>query len=185
MSEVEKKAKEATKPVKAMPIADDCAVAFHYKLCEVTKDGSHGEWLEQSTGDNPLWYLHGHKNVIPGLELALTGKKVGDKIEITLEPKEAYGERQSNSFQRVPIKHLHLSTEQKHLKPGMVVGVQTGEGVRTALVVKVGRFNVDLDTNHPFAGRTLHYQVEIVEVRKADAQELAHRHIHGPGAHQH
>lgn len=185
MSEVAKKAVKGAKSMKVMLIADDCAVAFHYKLCEVIKDGTHGPWLEQSTGDRPLWYLHGHKNVIPGLETALTGKQVGDEIEITLAPEQAYGQRQSNSFQRVPIKHLHLSAEQKQLKPGMVVGVQTNQGVRTALIVKAGRFNVDLDTNHPFAGRTLHYQVAIVEVRKAEAEELAHRHVHAPGAHQH
>ncbi len=182
MAEVKKETDKITTPTTTMVIADDCAVAFHYKLCEVTKDGSHGPWLEQSTGDNPLWYLHGHKNVIPGLEAELTGKKVGDKIEITLAPQDAYGERHSNSIQRVPIKHLRLTPDQKKLKPGMVVGVQTSEGVRTALVVKAGRFNVDLDTNHPFAGRTLHYQVEIVEVREADADELAHRHVHAPGS---
>lgn len=185
MSEVEKIAEKAPQAAKAMTIADDCAVAFHYKLCEVTADGSHGPWLEESSGDKPLWYLHGHKNVIPGLESALTGKQQGDKIEITLAPDQAYGERHSNSLQRVPIKHLHLTAKQKQLKPGMVVGVQTSQGVRTAVVVKAGRFNVDLDTNHPFAGRTLHYQVEIVEVRKADAQEIAHRHVHAPGAHHH
>ncbi len=186
MADVKKEIEKSVTPTKAMIIADDCAVAFHYKLCEVSKDGSHGPWLEQSSGDRPLWYLHGHKNVIPGLESALTGKKVGDKIEITLAPQDAYGERQSNSIQRVPIKHLHLTPDQKKLQPGMVVGVQTKQGVRTALVVKAGRFNVDLDTNHPFAGRTLHYQVEIVEVREADAEELAHRHVHAPGsAHHH
>ena len=67
----------------------------------------------------------------------------------------------------------------------MVVSVQTKQGVRPAMVVKAGRFNVDLDTNHPFAGRTLHYQVVIIEVRAADSDELAHRHVHAPGAHQH
>ncbi len=168
-----------------LAIADDCAVAFHYKLCEVLPNGEHGPWLEQSAGDRPLWYLHGHANVISGLEAALTGKKVGDKIEITLSPEQAYGERRSNSLQRVPIKHLHLNPTQKKLAPGMVVAVQTHRGVISALVVKAGRFNVDIDTNHPFAGRTLHYEVEIVEVRKASAEEVAHRHVHGPGAHHH
>ena len=191
----ETQSKPAKKPVKkpakvpakeeAMIVADDCAVAFHYKLAEVNKEGEVGPWLEQSSSEQPLWYLHGHANVISGLETAMEGKKVGDKIAITLAPEQAYGERQSNSFQRVPIKHLHLTSGQKKLSPGMVVGVQTKRGVVSALIVKAGRFNVDIDTNHPFAGRTLHYEVEIVEVRAANAEELEHRHVHAPGGHHH
>lgn len=180
----------AAKPVKkpkeaaVMTVTDDLAVAFHYKLAEVSK-GEIGPWLERSEQGRPLWYLHGHANVISGLEEAMTGKKVGDKIVITLTPEQAYGERKSNSFQRVPIKHLHLTSAQKKLSPGMVVGVQTSKGVASALIVKAGRFNVDIDTNHPFAGRTLHYEVEIVELRAASAEEIEHRHVHAPGAHHH
>ena len=97
MAEVKKESDKSAASPKVKVIADDCAVAFHYKLCEVMKDGSHGPWLEESAEDQPLWYLHGHKNVISGLEAALTGKKVGDKIDITLAPEDAYGERQSNA----------------------------------------------------------------------------------------
>lgn len=180
-----KKSPLMTKDAAAMTVADDCAVAFHYKLAEVNQEGTVGPWLERSSPDQPLWYLHGHANVISGLEEAMTGKVVGDKIAITLTPDQAYGERQSNSIQRVPIKHLHLTSTQKKLAPGMVVGVQTKQGVVSALIVKAGRFNVDIDTNHPFAGRTLHYEVEIVEVRAANSEELAHRHVHAPGVHHH
>lgn len=185
MSDAESKA--AKKPRKAAPmtVADDCAVAFHYKLAEVNKEGAIGPWLESSSADQPLWYLHGHANVISGLETAMVGKEVGDQIAITLAPEQAYGERQSNSFQRVPIKHLRLTSAQKKLTAGMVVGVQTNQGVVSALIVKAGRFNVDIDTNHPFAGRTLHYELEIVEVRTANADEIEHRHVHAPGAHHH
>lgn len=181
---IEKPAKSSVETA-AMTIADDCAVAFHYKLAEVNKQGETGPWLESSSADQPLWYLHGHANVISGLEEAMTGKKVGDKIAITLSPEQAYGERKSNSFQRVPIKHLRLTSAQKKLAPGMVVGVQTSQGVASALVVKAGRFNVDIDTNHPFAGRTLHYEVEIVNVRAASTEEIEHRHVHAPGGHHH
>jgi FKBP-type peptidyl-prolyl cis-trans isomerase SlyD len=180
-----KKAPKKTIDDSTVRVEKDHAVAFHYKLCEVNKEGEKGPWLEQSRGDQPLWYLHGHANVISGLENAMTGKQVGDKIAITLPPEQAYGERQSNSLQRVPIKHLHLTSAQKKLASGMVVGVQTSQGVISALVVKAGRFNVDIDTNHPFAGRTLHYEVEIVEVRPATAEEIAHRHVHAPGMHHH
>lgn len=179
-------AKSAKKPKETaeMTVTDDLAVAFHYKLAEVSK-GEVGPWLERSEQGQPLWYLHGHANVITGLEEAMTGKKVGDKIAITLTPDQAYGERKSNSFQRVPIKHLRLTSAQKKLGPGMVVGVQTSKGVASALIVKAGRFNVDIDTNHPFAGRTLHYEVEIVELRAASAEEIEHRHVHAPGGHHH
>ena len=189
MSDAESKPakKSVKKPAESatMSVADDCAVAFHYKLAEVNKAGEVGPWLESSSAEQPLWYLHGHGNVISGLEAAMAGKTVGDKISITLAPEHAYGERQSNSFQRVPIKHLRLTSAQKKLAPGMVVGVQTNQGVISALIVKAGRFNVDIDTNHPFAGRTLHYEVEIVGVRAANAEEIEHRHVHAPGAHHH
>lgn len=168
-----------------MTIADDCVVAFHYKLCEVLPDGSRSGWLEQSSGREPLLYLHGHANVIPGLEQAMAGKKAGDSLEITLPPEQAYGLRRSNAMVRVPIKHLHLPGGPKSLSPGVIVGVQTNQGVRSALVVKAGRYNVDIDTNHPFAGRTLHYQLDIVNVRKATAEEITHRHAHGAGGHHH
>jgi FKBP-type peptidyl-prolyl cis-trans isomerase SlyD len=169
----------------AMIIGDDCVVAFHYKLCEILADGSKSGWLEESTGRQPLLYLHGHSNVISGLEQAMSGKKAGDTLEITLAPEQAYGPRRSNSLLRVPIKHLHLPAGNKSLVPGTVVGVQTDRGVRSALVVKAGRFNVDIDTNHPFAGRTLHYQLEIVSVRAATPEEITHRHAHGEGGHHH
>lgn len=168
----------------AMAIADDCVVSFHYRLCEI-KDGEKGEWLEQSFGREPLYYLHGHANVISGLEEVMTGKRAGDELSITLEPHQAYGPRRPNSIQRVPIKHLHTRPGQKQIAPGQIVAVQTSKGVRNALVVKAGRFNVDVDTNHPFAGRTLYYEIEIVDVRPATAEEVAHRHVHGTGGHHH
>lgn len=166
-------------------IADDRVVAFHYRLCEITKDNVKTDWLEQSIGREPLLYLHGHANVISGLEEAMTGKQVGDKISITLNPEQAYGPRRPNSIQRVPIKHLHLQPGQKKLSPGMIVAVQTEQGPRNALIVKAGRFNVDIDTNHPFAGRTLHYEIEIIDVRAATDEEIEHRHVHGAGGHHH
>lgn len=181
-----RKQKEKTPAVQdVMIIADDCVVAFHYKLCEILPDGSKSLWLEESTGREPLLYLHGHANVIVGLEQAMAGRKAGDTLEITLAPEEAYGLRRSDSILRVPMKHLHLQPGQKNLVPGTIVGVQTNKGVRSALVVKAGRFNVDIDTNHPFAGRTLHYELAIVDVRKATAEEITHRHAHGAGGHHH
>lgn len=168
-----------------MRVETNRVVAFHYRLCEVRPDGNRSPWLEASFGRQPLLYLHGHGNVVPGLEQALVGKRAGDRIEITLTPEQAYGPRTSNELLRVPIKHLHRAPERKNLVPGAIVSVKTNRGVKNALVIKVGKFNVDLDTNHPYAGRTLHYQIEVLGVRQASAEEVAHRHVHGPGGHQH
>ncbi|WP_335338246.1 FKBP-type peptidyl-prolyl cis-trans isomerase [Pseudohongiella spirulinae] len=160
-------------------------VAFHYRLCEVRQDGSYSPWIESSFGRQPLLYLHGYGNVVVGLEQAMAGKKAGDTLSITLPPEQAYGFRKSNELARLPIKHLHNPPPIKNLVPGVIVGVRTNQGVRNALVVKVGKFNVDVDTNHPYAGRTLHYQIEVLGVRDATPAEIAHRHVHGPGGHQH
>ncbi|MDP2285348.1 MAG: peptidylprolyl isomerase [Pseudohongiella sp.] len=160
-------------------------VAFHYRLRERRPDGSFSPWLEESFGRQPLFYLHGHGNVIAGLEQALHGKKAGDAINITLPPELAYGMRTSNDLMRLPIKHLHGNVNPKTLVPGSIVTMKTNQGLKNALVMKVGKFNVDVDTNHPYAGRTLHYQIEILGVRPASAEEVAHRHVHGPGGHQH
>jgi len=160
-------------------------VSFHYKLAEVAPDGSHGDWMEESSGGEPLFYLHGFHNVVVGLERALEGKSVGDSIEITLKPEEAYGPRQPDAMQRVPIKHLQLQQGVTKLKPGMVAAVKTERGVRSVVVSKVGKFNADVDYNHPLAGRTLYYEVEVVAVRDASAEEIAHGHVHGPGGHHH
>ncbi len=160
-------------------------VAFHYRLREIRPDGSFSPWIEESFGRQPLFYLHGHGNVIAGLEQALAGKKAGDAINITLPPELAYGQRTSNDVMRLPIKHLHGNLNPKALLPGSIVTMKTNQGLKNALVMKVGKFNVDVDTNHPYAGRTLHYQIEILGVRPASAEEVAHRHVHGPGGHQH
>ena len=156
-------------------VSKDHVVAFHYALREVRPDGTVSHWLESSFGRQPLIYLHGHNNVVPGLEAGMDGKKAGDQLSVTLAPDQAYGPRTSNEVLRVPIKHLAQAPAAKHLKPGVIVGVKTNKGVRNMLVLKVGKFNVDVDTNHPYAGRTLEYQIEVLGVRTATAQEVSQR----------
>ena len=166
-------------------IALNKVVSFHYKLAEVAPDGSRGDWMEESSGGEPLFYLHGFHNVVVGLERALEGKAVGESIEITLKPEEAYGPRRPDAMQRVPIKHLQLQQGVTKLKPGMVAAVKTDRGMRSVVVSKVGKFNADVDFNHPLAGRTLYYEIEVVGIRDASAEEIAHGHVHGPGGHHH
>jgi FKBP-type peptidyl-prolyl cis-trans isomerase SlyD len=158
-------------------IADDAVVTFHYKLSD-----AEGSVTESSEPASPVVYMHGHNNIVPGLETEMTGKKSGDKFTATVAPDKGYGERNPNAIQRVPVKHL--ATKGPYAA-GQMVAVQTRDGLRQAQVVKVGHFNVDLDLNHPLAGKTLTFEIEVVGVRDATAEELAHGHAHGPEGHGH
>jgi FKBP-type peptidyl-prolyl cis-trans isomerase SlyD len=160
-----------------MIIGDDSVVSFHYNLRDDT-----GAFNESSEGGSPVVYMHGRHNIVPGLEKQLAGKKSGDKLTATVAPEEGYGARNENAVQRVPVKHL---ATRGPYSVGQMVVVNTRDGGRQARVLKVGHFNVDLDLNHPLAGRTLTFDIEIVEVRAATEQELAHGHAHGPHGHDH
>jgi len=160
-----------------MNIEDKKFVSFHYTLRD-----EHGELLESSREGDPMTYLHGAGNIIPGLEKALVGKVAGDQFEASVEPAEAYGERDENGVQRIPAKHFKQAGR---LEPGQMVVLQTRQGPRQVKVVKVGRFNVDIDTNHPMAGLSLTFDVEVTDVRDATAEEVTHGHVHGPGGVDH
>ncbi|HEX7079870.1 MAG TPA: peptidylprolyl isomerase [Gammaproteobacteria bacterium] len=156
-----------------MEIGLNKVVTLHYKLTD-----AEGTFEESSEERGPIAYLHGRGNIVPGLEAQLRGKRAGDALTVTVPPEDAYGERRSDAVQRVPIKHL---VRPGKLGVGKVVTVNTDSGYRTATVLKVGRFNVDLDFNHPLAGKTLVFDVKIVDVRDATREEIAHGHAHGPG----
>jgi FKBP-type peptidyl-prolyl cis-trans isomerase SlyD len=158
-------------------IGDDSVVAFHYTL----RDDA-GSITESSSGGSPVVYMHGRNNIVPGLETELVGKKSGDKFTAVVTPEQGYGERNENAIQRVPLKHIATKGP---FEPGQMVVVNTRDGGRQARVVKVGHFNADLDLNHPLAGKTLTFEIEVVEVRPATAEELAHGHAHGPDGHGH
>ena len=136
-----------------------------------------GEVLEHNAPGEPMVYLHGHRNILPALEAALGGKAEGEQLSVTLTPEQAYGPYQEGAVDRVPIKYLVKPP--KRIQPGSLVRVNTKDGARDAVVVKVGRFNVDLDSNHPYAGKTLTFELEIQAVRAATADELSHGHSHG------
>ena len=161
----------------SMTIGDGTVVSFHYKLQDDT-----GTFNESSESGSPVVYMHGRSNIVPGLEKELAGKKSGDKLTATVAPEEGYGQRNENAVQRVPIKHL---ATRGPFSVGQTVVVNTRDGGRQARVLKVGHFNLDLDLNHPLAGRTLTFDIEIVEVRAATEQELAHGHAHGAHGHDH
>jgi FKBP-type peptidyl-prolyl cis-trans isomerase SlyD len=156
-----------------MTVQNKKAVSFHYTLTN-----QDDEQIESSRDKEPMTYLHGANNIIPGLESALAGKSVGDEFKVTIEPADAYGEKVEANIQRISAKHFKLP---KKLKPGQIVGLQTKKGPVKVTIVKVGRFNVDVDANHPLAGQTLTFDVEVSAIRDATEEELAHGHAHGPG----
>lgn len=157
-------------------IDNNSVVQFHYCVKENT------EVLESSFQDDPMLYLHGHNNLLPALEEALANKAAGDEVIVTLPPEKAYGKRLDKEPQRVPIKHLLTKGK---IKVGQIVQVNTDQGPAEATVVKVGLKNVDLDNNHPYAGKTLTFEVKILDVRAATPEEIAHGHAHGIGGHHH
>jgi FKBP-type peptidyl-prolyl cis-trans isomerase SlyD len=161
-----------------MNIENKKVVSFHYTL-----KNAQGEEIESSRErESPMIYLHGAGNIIPGLEKAMEGKAAGDQFEVTVAPAEAYGERNEGAIQRVPAKHFG---EGRRLEPGQLAILNTQQGPRQVTVLKVGRFNIDVDANHPLAGQSLTFDVEVTDVRDATEEEVSHGHVHGPGGVQH
>ena len=141
-----------------------------------------GTVLDSSGGRGSLSYLHGKGNIIPGLEQALAGKSAGDKLDVTVPPEQGYGVRDERLVQIVARAKFG---EVANLAPGMQVRANGRQGPRIVTVVRVDRDFVTVDGNHPLAGRTLHFSLEVVEVRKATHEEITHGHVHGPGGHHH
>ncbi|MDB6061445.1 MAG: FKBP-type peptidyl-prolyl cis-trans isomerase [Verrucomicrobiaceae bacterium] len=160
-----------------MQVENGSVVSFHYTLRD-----TEGNTIEENRGEEPAVYLHGANNIVASLEQAFVGKKTGDHIELTLTPEQTYGARKENAIERVPAKYLKGAGK---LKPGQAVQLQTKDGPMLVTVIKVGKFSVDVDTNHPLAGRTLQYAIDIADVRAASDEEKAHGHAHGVGGHHH
>lgn len=159
-----------------MKIEKNRVVRFHYTVTEAG-----GAELESSSGRDPLLFLAGHGGIIPGLEAALEGKQAGERVEATITPDQAYGERREGLVQRIPKKHFGAT----RLQAGTGVMLQTRQGPRMVTVLKVGMSVVDVDLNHPMAGKTLVFAVDVLEVREASEEEIAHGHAHGTGGHAH
>lgn len=160
-----------------MQIAQNSVVAFHYTL---TND--EGEVLDSSEGREPLTYLHGAGNIIPGLEKELEGRENGEKLQVAVNPEEGYGETQPSLVQEVPRDSFQGV---ESIEPGMQFQAQTQGGPLMVTVTKVEGDTVVVDGNHPLAGQKLNFDVEIAEVREATSEEAEHGHVHGEGDHQH
>lgn len=159
-----------------MQIAKDTVVQFHYTLSD-----ANGE-IESSRQHEPVLYLHGQAGLLDGLTEAMEGRQAGDRFSVELPVDKAYGPIRPNAIHKVQVKHLQGA---KKWKPGMVAVIHTEQGARQVTIVKVGLSQAEVDSNHPLAGRDLKFDVEIIAVRAASAEELAHGHAHGVGGHQH
>ncbi len=160
-----------------MTVADNCVVKIDYTL-----KNNQGQVLDSSSEKAPLAYIHGKGNLISGLEKELSGMKVGDRTEVVLQPSEAYGERSEELVTSVPRTELAQIPE---LKEGIQLQAQTAQGVQVLTVAEIKEDTVTLDANHPLAGEVLNFDVKVVDVREATAEEIAHGHVHGPDGVEH
>jgi FKBP-type peptidyl-prolyl cis-trans isomerase SlyD len=160
-----------------MQIAERTVASFNYTL---TNDA--GEVIDTSEGRAPLEYLHGAGNIVPGLEKEMTGRSPGDRFEVVVPPEEGYGTPNPMLVQTVPREAFQGVAD---IEVGMAFQAQTPQGPLSVVVSKVDADQVTVDGNHPLAGQTLHFAIEVTDVRDASLEELAHGHVHGPGGHHH
>ena len=160
-----------------MSIGPDQVVSIHYTL----RDDA-GEVIDSSAKGEPLSYLHGHGNLIPGLERELAGRKPGDRLQVKIAPGDGYGEYSPELVQRVPRRTLKGLAD---VRVGMRLQAHTPQGPRPVTVTQVSGDLVTLDGNHPLAGKNLNFEVEVAAVRAATEEELTHGHVHGAGGHHH
>ncbi|MFT6069286.1 MAG: FKBP-type peptidyl-prolyl cis-trans isomerase SlyD [Bacteriovoracaceae bacterium] len=160
-----------------MKIAKDCVVSIQYTL-----KGDDGAVMDSSEGQDPLTFLQGHGNLIPGLEKALEGKSKGEELKVSIAPEDGYGPYRDELVQDIPKSNFDPG---QPLAVGDQFQVETEVGPLVVQVTKIEGENVSIDGNHPMAGKTLNFEVKVEEVREATEEELSHGHAHGPGGHNH
>ena len=160
-----------------MQIAEHSVAAFHYTLTD-----DDGQVIDTSAGHEPLTYLHGSGQIVPGLEKQMDGRLAGDKFTAVVVPEEGYGVRHDELEQEVPRAAFAGVAD---IQPGMQFQGHGPQGDINVTVSKVEGERVFIDGNHPLAGKTLHFAIEIIDVRAANEEELAHGHVHGTGGHAH
>jgi FKBP-type peptidyl-prolyl cis-trans isomerase SlyD len=160
-----------------MKITRDKVVSLHYTL---RNDG--GDTIDSSAGREPLAYIQGSGSILPGLESALEGREAGEKLAVRIVAKDAYGERNAALVQNVPRKSLATIGK---IKVGTQFHARVTGGARVMTITAVAQDEVTIDGNHPLAGQDLNFDVEVVDVRDATVEELAHGHVHDAGGHHH
>ncbi|MFA7495126.1 MAG: peptidylprolyl isomerase [Acidithiobacillus sp.] len=160
-----------------MIISKDKVVTIDYSLTD-----EEGELIDSSVGEEPLVYLHGHHGIIPGLEQALSGHQAGDKVEVSIPPEEGYGDWDEDLVEVVSVDDFD---DPEELEIGTQFETMTEDGTRLATVIDIEGGDITVDLNHPLAGMTLNFDVTVLDVRDATAEELAHGHVHGEHGHDH
>jgi FKBP-type peptidyl-prolyl cis-trans isomerase SlyD len=156
-----------------MQIAKHKVASIHYTL----KDNE-GNIIDSSSGRDPLFYIHGIGNLIPGMEEGLEGKMKGDKLNLKVSPEKGYGVLNEKMIQKVPRDAFGT----QKIEVGMQFQTSGGQVVT---VTHIGLEHITVDGNHPLAGKELNFAVEVMEVREATSEEISHGHVHGPGGHHH
>lgn len=160
-----------------MQVAKHKVVVIDYTLTD-----DQGAVIDSSKDGEPMAYIQGMNNIIPGLENALDGKQAGDSLKVTVQPGEGYGERDDAMRQEVP---REMFDTEESIQVGMQFHASDGDRVHVVTVVDATDTHVTVDGNHPLAGQTLNFDVTVVEVRNPTAEEMEHGHVHGPGGHNH
>jgi FKBP-type peptidyl-prolyl cis-trans isomerase SlyD len=154
-------------------VADDMVISLDYTL------SVNGEVLDSSEDEGPIVFLQGHDNIIPGLEKEIIGMALGDSKDVIVTPEGGYGEREDEEIKDIPLSEF---PEEIPLEAGIELQVKDDEGIEMyGRIVSVGEETVEMDFNHPLAGKTLQFSVKLVELRDATQEELAHGHVHSPG----
>jgi FKBP-type peptidyl-prolyl cis-trans isomerase SlyD len=154
-----------------MTITTSKVATIHYTL-----KNEQGETLDSSEGQEPLAYLQGHQNLVPGLEQALEGKSVGDKLSLVVAPEQGYGDKDPELIQELP---RSMFGGIDNIEVGMEFHAETAQGMQIVEVIDVEEDTITIDGNHPLAGVDLHFEVEVMEIRDATEEELQHGHVHG------
>ena len=160
-------------------IGPGTVVVIHYDL----KDAE-GRLLETSAEREPVTFLYGERGVLASLQEAMRGRRAGEELEVTIPHERGYGRRYPDRVRRVPRKAFE-GGKARRFRVGEIVALREASGPVQATIVKVGKFQIDVDTNHPLAGRDLAFDVRVQDVREASDEERAHGHAHGPGGHHH
>ena len=158
-----------------MTIQKNSVVTMNYTLRDDT-----GGLIESSEGQEPLTYLHGQGNIIPGLESSLEGKSAGQTIKVSIPPEDAYGVWEESNMLKIPKEQFNGVDD---IKAGMQFSVNSNEGEQIVTVTTIEGETVTVDANHPLAGKTLNFDVTVVGIREATKNELDHGHAHGAGGH--
>ena len=160
-----------------MQIGDRTVASFHYTLTDEA-----GTVIDSSRGREPLAYLHGAGNIVPGLEKEMVGHSAGDRFDVLVSPEEGYGQHEPQLVQVVPREAFQGVDD---LQVGMEFQAHTAHGPMSVAIAGINGDEVTVDGNHPLAGKKLHFAIEVTEVRDASLEELSHGHVHGPGGHHH